>query len=134
MPGAGACPACPALFRPAAPTLPKAMEQAARPIRPPLRLCGCCESANSTESVWITCLICAALFCATNSRTSLQEERAESGLVSPPTGPSPPARPRAHFSISSAATFRFSYSLSFRARTMLGVSGEKSFSGFIAAA
>lgn len=39
-----------------------------------------------------------------------------------------------YFSISSAATFRFSYSLSLRARTMLGVSGAKSFSGFIAAA
>lgn len=39
--------------------------------------------------------------------------------------------PGAYFSISSAATFRFSYSLSLRARTMLGVSGAKSFSGFM---
>lgn len=36
-----------------------------------------------------------------------------------------------HFSISRAATFLFSYSLSLRALTMFGVNGEKSFSVFI---
>lgn len=36
-----------------------------------------------------------------------------------------------YFSISSAATFLFSYNLSFRARTMFGVKGEKSFSVFM---
>lgn len=52
-------------------TLPSAMEQAARPMRPPFLLWGCCDRANSWDRVWITCLICRALFWATNSRTSL---------------------------------------------------------------
>lgn len=47
---------------PPAPTLPRAMEQAARPMSPPFRLWGCWESANSCDRIWITCLIWDVLF------------------------------------------------------------------------
>lgn len=55
-------------------TFPRAMEQAARPMRPPLRLCGCWDRANSEARIWMTCLIWVELFWATNSLTSLREE------------------------------------------------------------
>lgn len=48
--------------KPTIPTLPRAMEQAARPMSPPFRLWGCCESANSCDRIWITCLIWDVLF------------------------------------------------------------------------
>lgn len=202
------------------------MEHAANPMRPPFRLWGCWESANSVASIWMTCLICAELFWATNSRTSLTEDWEESdkwwinktkhsnnsfqtlaglqccldyglliismtneimwhvrwpalhlskvtttnyllqtetnyaclaiiyacrwskmGLKSNsscrqinttysnlktfPLIYEYTQQIMTHFSISRAATFLFSYSLSLRALTMFGVNGEKSFSVFI---
>lgn len=74
---------------------------------------------------------------AARRELSPQGAGARAARAGPASAPAPsPACPPArgtHFSISSAATFRFSYSLSLRARTMLGVSGAKSFSGFMVA-
>lgn len=62
-------------------TFPRAMEHAARPMRPPLRLWGCWDRANSEARIWITCLIWVELFWATNSLTSLWIKATEKGYV-----------------------------------------------------